>query len=349
MNKDVNLNIKMEETKTTRYFQPVITNNTVIIPAKRLQENVSEATESTPIVTDRLSEELVGKIDKVESKSILDEKVEYKNLSVDNIEKQVTYTNLSNLFEEPKMEEPKIEELKIEEIIIEEVKPVENTVENKNSDNIEKQEENKSCDSEEAKEFMMKLEDMAKIFEQNQVKDFDDFEAKEEIENEDSKESVENETDVLEEVKDEENKAYKESALNKDDTKKMDLPFVEESETDSIPQRRQMEDNLSEMKSKLFLLASNAKKPVRICVNKKVFLMGSDYAKMDCVIRNNRYISRCHSKIYYEAGCYFIEDVGSMNGTYINGVKLAEGIKYKLETGDLINLADCKFEVDIKS
>ena len=132
-------------------------------------------------------------------------------------------------------------------------------------------------------------------------------------------------------------------------TKKMDIPFVEGAETESVPQRRKMEDNLSEMKSKLFLLASNAKKPVRICVNKKVFLMGSDYAKMDCVIRNNRYISRCHSKIYYEAGCYFIEDVGSMNGTYINGVKLAEGIKYKLETGDLINLADCKFEVDIKS
>ena len=112
---------------------------------------------------------------------------------------------------------------------------------------------------------------------------------------------------------------------------------------------REMADNLNEMKSKLFLLASNAKKPVRICVNKKVFLMGSDYAKMDCVIRNNRYISRCHAKIYYETGCYFIEDVGSMNGTYINGVKLAEGIKYKLETGDLINLADCKFEVDIKN
>ena len=140
----------------------------------------------------------------------------------------------------------------------------------------------------------------------------------------------------------------KEQAINKDITYKMDLPISEESKTESIPLRKEMVDHLSEMKSK-FLLASNAKRPVRICVNRKEFLMGSDYAKMDCVIRNNRYISRCHAKIYYEATCYFIEDTGSMNGTYINGVKLAEGIKYKLETGDVINLADCRFEVDIKN
>ena len=100
---------------------------------------------------------------------------------------------------------------------------------------------------------------------------------------------------------------------------------------------------------KLFLLATNAKNPVRIMVNRKKFLIGSDFEQMDCVIRNNRYISRYHAKIYYEASCYFIEDVGSMNGTFINGVKLAEGIKYKLETGDIINLADCRFEVDIKN
>ena len=69
---------------------------------------------------------------------------------------------------------------------------------------------------------------------------------------------------------------------------------------------------------------------------------------MDCVIRNNRYISRCHARIYYESDCYFLEDAGSMNGTYINGVKLAEGLKYKLMTGDIINLADCKFEVSMR-
>lgn len=346
MNKDVNFNLKIEETKTTRYFQPVITNNTVIIPAKRLQENVSETKEDAPKAVDTKFEGIVEKIDRVE----------YKNLSTDNSTMNVTYKNLSNSFEESKIdelklenlniEEPKVDELKIEEIIIEESKINESKVEEPQVEELKIEE----ITIEEEKEFRMKLEDMAKIFEQSQIRDFEDEDiAKEnaDLKNEEAEIKVENNLETKE--VENQNKIDDKDALNKDDTKKMDIPFVEGLETESVPQRREIVDNLSEMKSKLFLLASNAKKPVRICVNKKVFLMGSDYAKMDCVIRNNRYISRCHSKIYYEAGCYFIEDVGSMNGTYINGVKLAEGIKYKLETGDLINLADCKFEVDIKN
>lgn len=133
-----------------------------------------------------------------------------------------------------------------------------------------------------------------------------------------------------------------------DITTKMDLPLNLKKDNESETHHREPAEEIKEFKTKLFLLASNAKKPVRIMVNRKMFLIGSDYSKMDCVIRNNRYISRCHAKIYYENDCYFLEDAGSMNGTYINGVKLAEGLKYKLISGDIINLADCKFEVNIK-
>ena len=287
MNKEVNLKVKVDEARTVRYFQPVITNNTVIIPAKRLQDDfVSE------------KDEISKKMEEVKAELV--QSVKEEIASINNIDN----TSLG---------ENKIDELKIEEIVIEEDA-------NAISEQVENREE--CVEEEEGSDYKIKLEDMAKLFEKNQA------------------EAV-NKMDMT--------NAYSEEALQKDFTYKMDLPFLENEETESIPQRREMVDNLSEMKSKLFLLASNAKRPVRICVNKKVFLMGSDYAKMDCVIRNNRYISRCHAKIYYESACFFIEDAGSMNGTFINGVKLAEGIKYKLETGDVINLADCKFEVDIKN
>lgn len=152
---------------------------------------------------------------------------------------------------------------------------------------------------------------------------------------------------IREQLEKETDKIENKEKIDKDITTKMDLPI--KIKEDSGSEQLHMEaENIKEFKTKLFLLASNAKKPVRIMVNKKVFLIGSDYSKMDCVIRNNRYISRCHAKIYYESDCYFIEDAGSMNGTYINGVKLAEGLKYKLISGDIINLADCKFEVNIK-
>ena len=152
---------------------------------------------------------------------------------------------------------------------------------------------------------------------------------------------------IREQLEKETDKIENKEKIDKDITTKMDLPIKIKEEIRS-EQLQSEAENIKEFKTKLFLLASNAKKPVRIMVNKKVFLIGSDYSKMDCVIRNNRYISRCHAKIYYESDCHFIEDAGSMNGTYINGVKLAEGLKYKLISGDIINLADCKFEVNIK-
>lgn len=181
-------------------------------------------------------------------------------------------------------------------------------------------------------------------------------ETKDTLEKEEIKEEVTKDKDevsdnvidsIREQLEKETDKIENKEKIDKDITTKMDLPIKIKEEIRS-EQLHSEAENIKEFKTKLFLLASNAKKPVRIMVNKKMFLIGSDYSKMDCVIRNNRYISRCHAKIYYESDCYFIEDAGSMNGTYINGVKLAEGLKYKLISGDIINLADCKFEVNIK-
>lgn len=179
----------------------------------------------------------------------------------------------------------------------------------------------------------------------------DNLDKKEEIKEEVTKDKDEVSDNVIDSIREqlekETDKIENKEKIDKDITTKMDLPIKIKEEIRS-EQLHSEAENIKEFKTKLFLLASNAKKPVRIMVNKKVFLIGSDYSKMDCVIRNNRYISRCHAKIYYESDCYFIEDAGSMNGTYINGVKLAEGLKYKLISGDIINLADCKFEVNIK-
>ena len=175
----------------------------------------------------------------------------------------------------------------------------------------------------------------------------DTLEIKEEV-TKDKDEVSDNVIDsIREQLEKETDKIENKEKIDKDITTKMDLPIKIKEEIRS-EQLQSEAENIKEFKTKLFLLASNAKKPVRIMVNKKVFLIGSDYSTMDCVIRNNRYLSRRHAKIYYESDCYFIEDAGSMNGTYINGVKLAEGLKYKLISGDIINLADCKFEVNIK-
>lgn len=50
------------------------------------------------------------------------------------------------------------------------------------------------------------------------------------------------------------------------------------------------------------------------------------------------FVSRVHAEIRLEAQNYYIEDVGSSNGTYINHLPLARGSRHRLHPGDRIAL-----------
>ena len=49
-------------------------------------------------------------------------------------------------------------------------------------------------------------------------------------------------------------------------------------------------------------------------------------------------VSRVHANLRVEGDVYYIEDVGSSNGTYINGLPLAVGNRHRLRAGDRIAL-----------
>ena len=49
-------------------------------------------------------------------------------------------------------------------------------------------------------------------------------------------------------------------------------------------------------------------------------------------------VSRIHADIRVEGDNYFIEDVGSSNGTYINHIPLLRGNRYRIRQGDRIAL-----------
>ncbi len=50
-------------------------------------------------------------------------------------------------------------------------------------------------------------------------------------------------------------------------------------------------------------------------------------------------VSRLHAEIHIESNSYYIEDLGSSNGTYLNNTKLEPHTRYPLNLGDKINLA----------
>ncbi|MEM9907895.1 MAG: FHA domain-containing protein, partial [Cyanobacteria bacterium P01_D01_bin.44] len=49
-------------------------------------------------------------------------------------------------------------------------------------------------------------------------------------------------------------------------------------------------------------------------------------------------VSRTHANIRVEGDVYYIEDVGSSNGTYINNLPLPQGNRHRLRPGDRIAL-----------
>lgn len=49
-------------------------------------------------------------------------------------------------------------------------------------------------------------------------------------------------------------------------------------------------------------------------------------------------VSRTHADIRVEGDSYYIEDVGSSNGTYVNNIPLTKGNRHRLRPGDRISL-----------
>jgi hypothetical protein len=53
---------------------------------------------------------------------------------------------------------------------------------------------------------------------------------------------------------------------------------------------------------------------------------------------NSDIVSRIHADLRIEGDAYYIEDVGSSNGTYINNVPLSMGNRHRLRSGDRVAL-----------
>jgi hypothetical protein len=60
-------------------------------------------------------------------------------------------------------------------------------------------------------------------------------------------------------------------------------------------------------------------------------------------------VSRHHCKIHQRDSIYLVEDVGSANGTFLNGQRLTPYLPHMLEDGDELQLGDVKLRVMVQS
>ena len=59
-------------------------------------------------------------------------------------------------------------------------------------------------------------------------------------------------------------------------------------------------------------------------------------------------VSRRHCKIHQRGSTYLVEDVGSANGTYLNGERLSPYLLHVIEDGDKLSLGRLELEVMIR-
>jgi pSer/pThr/pTyr-binding forkhead associated (FHA) protein len=50
-------------------------------------------------------------------------------------------------------------------------------------------------------------------------------------------------------------------------------------------------------------------------------------------------VSRCHAKVDFRGGTWWLEDLNSTNGTWINGKRLVSEQPHPLKTGDSVSLS----------
>ncbi|MBQ7926097.1 MAG: FHA domain-containing protein [Lachnospiraceae bacterium] len=78
---------------------------------------------------------------------------------------------------------------------------------------------------------------------------------------------------------------------------------------------------------------------VDVVLPRKDVLIGKKESKVDIVISESS-VSRLHAKLIYD-GEYYLEDMNSTNGTFINGLRLLPYEKRLLEPGDEVCLGKC--------
>ncbi|WP_411167592.1 FHA domain-containing protein [Clostridium sp. MB05] len=91
-----------------------------------------------------------------------------------------------------------------------------------------------------------------------------------------------------------------------------------------------------------YLISENNGTTEKITISKEIFIIGRLKQKVDYAIQNGT-VGKEHAKIIYKEGVFYITDLNSKNGTYLNGLKLEGGKLYELANEDNITFSNVKY------
>lgn len=97
------------------------------------------------------------------------------------------------------------------------------------------------------------------------------------------------------------------------------------------------EKNTRPISEKAYLVRKSAGEKVEI--TKEEFMIGRGTKRVDYSIYDDKTVSRLHCRIITDKGKSWIEDLGSLNGTSVNGRKLDSFTPEPLEDGSVIKIS----------
>lgn len=97
------------------------------------------------------------------------------------------------------------------------------------------------------------------------------------------------------------------------------------------------------MREEMASLVKADGKETRI-ISQPVMGIGKSKDKSDIVIEGNPAVSRVHAQIIWKEQQYYVRDLGSANGTFLNHERIVPNENILLKNGDKLAFADAKFE-----
>lgn len=100
-------------------------------------------------------------------------------------------------------------------------------------------------------------------------------------------------------------------------------------------------------KDTLTLESINLADVLRFKIYKQEFIIGKNPLVVNGVIPFNNAISKMHCKIIYHNNTYFVEDLGSVNWTYVDNKRVMKNQMYPLKNGNILKMANVEFLVKL--
>jgi FOG: FHA domain len=77
-------------------------------------------------------------------------------------------------------------------------------------------------------------------------------------------------------------------------------------------------------------------------IHKSDFLIGRLAGQVDFICKSNA-VGKVHAQIISSGGVYVIKDLNSINGTFINNVRIPSNVEHELRDGDNVAFANCEY------